>query len=93
MNKQHRQESPQHFIKISIIENHIEAQLLESILNEQDIEHSIQSYHDTAFDGLFQAQKGWGAIYASEQSKTDILEILDTIRQESADLKPDGSSE
>jgi hypothetical protein len=42
------------YVKVDILENEIEAQLLDSILNERNIPHHIQSYYDTAFDGLFQ---------------------------------------
>ena len=44
------------FINIAILENIIEAQLIDSILNEQNIPHMIRSFHDTAYDGLFQFQ-------------------------------------
>ena len=44
------------FINIAIFENIIEAQLIDSILNEQNIPHMIRSFYDTAYDGLFQFQ-------------------------------------
>lgn len=70
----------QEFVKISVIDNIIEAQLIESVLQEQNIPHRIQSFYDTAYDGLFQFQKGWGAIWAPETYKKIILEILDNVR-------------
>ncbi|MEZ4550106.1 MAG: hypothetical protein R2860_07325 [Desulfobacterales bacterium] len=48
------------FITIGVIDNAIEAQLVSSILTEQEIPHQIISHHDTAYDGLYQLQKGWG---------------------------------
>jgi len=66
--------------KIAVLENQFEAQLLSSILIERDIPHQLRSYHDTAYDGLFQATKGWGAIYAPESYKSEITQILDEIR-------------
>jgi hypothetical protein len=68
------------FIKIAGLENAIEAQLVESILNELKIPHRIRSYHDTAYDGLFQVQKGWGEIQAPPSFKTAIQEILHDVR-------------
>ncbi|MBW2644080.1 MAG: hypothetical protein JRC89_12125, partial [Deltaproteobacteria bacterium] len=50
----------QEFIDIAVLDNIIEAQLIKSILNEQNIPHLIRSFHDTAYDGLFQVQMGWG---------------------------------
>ena len=38
----------QEFIKIAVLENTIEAQLVNSILDEHNIPHRLHSYHDTA---------------------------------------------
>ena len=75
----------QEYIKIAILENIIETQLIDSVLTEQNIPHYIRSYHDTAYDGLFQVQKGWGAIYAPSFCKEKILEILNNIRSSTID--------
>jgi hypothetical protein len=78
----------QAYIKIAVFENLSEAQLIESILKEQQIPHRIRSFHDTAYDGLFQVQKGWGELFAPTESKTEILGIIDIVRSkvESGDL-------
>jgi hypothetical protein len=55
------------FIKIAVLENAIEAQLLSSVLNQYEIPHRLLSYHDTAYDSLFQLQKGWGVIYGPQE--------------------------
>jgi len=68
------------FIKIIALENSIEAQLVDSILNERNIPHRIRSFYDTAYDGLFQMQKGWGEIFAPSVFKEEILEIIETVR-------------
>ena len=70
----------QEFINIAILENVIEAQLIASILNEHNIPHRIRSFHDTAYDGLFQFQMGWGSLFAPLSSKKEILEILNDVR-------------
>ena len=70
----------QEFINIAILENVIEAQLIASILNEHNIPHRIQSFHDTAYDGLFQFQMGWGSLFAPLSNKKEILEILNDVR-------------
>ena len=68
------------YIKIAALENMLEAQLVESILKEKEIPYRVRSFHDTAYDGLFQFQKGWGEIYAPAESKDAILDILDMVR-------------
>ena len=63
------------FEKILILENEIEARLLGSVLAEQDIPHRIRSYHDSAYDGIYQVQKGWGALMAPHALKEVIISI------------------
>ena len=70
------------YIKITVLENTVEAQLVESILSEKNIPHRIRSFHDTAYDGLFQFQKGWGELYAPFELKGEILKIIEILRSE-----------
>lgn len=72
----------QEFISITVLDNIIEAQLIESILKEQNIPHMIRSFHDTAYDGLFQFQKGWGELRAPSSFKQEIVEILHDVRSQ-----------
>jgi hypothetical protein len=60
------------FKKILILENEVEARLLDSVLNERDIPHRVRSYHDSAYDGIFQTQKGWGVVMAPPQYREEI---------------------
>ena len=68
------------FIKIIILENAIEAQLIGSILDQRHIPHRVRSYHDTAYDGLFQFQKGWGKLYAPQSYRQEILALVEDVR-------------
>lgn len=68
------------YIKIIVLENGIEAQLIGSILDERGIPHRVRSYHDTAYDGLFQVQKGWGKLYAPRHFKKEILQVIEEVR-------------
>jgi hypothetical protein len=70
------------YVKVIVLDNEIEAQLLDSILEERDIPHLMVSYHDTAYDGLFQTQKGWGHVSAPAPFKQEILEILNAVRRD-----------
>jgi hypothetical protein len=66
--------------KIAKLDNEVEAQILGAELKAQDIPHFIKSYHDSAYDGLFQAMQGWGHIEAEEEYRGQILEILEVLR-------------
>jgi hypothetical protein len=72
------------YLKITIIENEFEAQLLKSILDERGITYYLRSYYDIAYDGLFQKSNGWGAIYAPKEYEKIIVETMTEIRNQSA---------
>jgi hypothetical protein len=62
-------------IKILMLKNQIEAQLLDGLLNERNIPHIIRSYHDSAYDGLWQTKTGWGHVEAGEEFASEIISI------------------
>lgn len=62
-------------VKILVLNNAIEANLLDGLLNEREIPHMIRSFHDSALDGLYIVQKGWGRLDAPEEYKEEILRI------------------
>ncbi len=68
-------------VKILIFRNEIEAMLLNEILTDKNIPHLIRSYHDSAYDGLWQSQSGWGHIEAPEELKEEILAIYNTMSE------------
>jgi len=72
------------FEKIAIIRNEIEALCLRGELEGRGVPHAIQSYYDLAYNGLFQAARGWGHVAAPVERADEILEILDAIREQSA---------
>ena len=67
---------------ILTLNNLVEANLLESILTEKGIPHYIRSYHDPAYDGIWQEQKGWGHVEAPGEYEQTILDIYKDIRQQ-----------
>lgn len=77
--------SEDEYVKAAMLENEIEARLLESVLNERGIPHRMRSYYDTAYDGLFQAQKGWGYVSVPASHQAEILEIVADLRKSSSE--------
>ena len=57
-------------------ENEAEANVIRSILEEHGISAEIRSFHDTAYDGLFQSQYGWGEILVSEADFPEAQRIV-----------------
>jgi len=60
-------------VKILSFKNEIEAMLLDEILTEKQIPHLIRSYHDSAYDGLWQTQSAWGHVEAPEEFMEEII--------------------
>lgn len=71
------------FIKIVTLNDQFEAQLLSAVLYERNIPHTLKTYHDSAYNGLFQAHLGWGAVYAPADQSPIINSILSDIRSQS----------
>lgn len=57
-------------------ENEAEARALQLLLLQHGIESQVISFHDTAYDGLFQAQYGWGVIKVTEDNYTEAARIV-----------------
>ena len=61
-------------------ENEAEANVIKSVLEEHGIYAEIKSFHDTAYDGLFQSQYGWGLIRVAEQDLAEAQRIIEEWR-------------
>lgn len=57
-------------------ENEAEAIAMQAILAQHGIQAEIVSFHDTAYDGLFQHQYGWGVIKVRESDYLEALRII-----------------
>lgn len=67
--------------KIAVLDNAEQARALDSILTEQGIPHAMLSYHDTAYDGLFQGGRGWGHVEAPTEYREEILATIEGLNQ------------
>ena len=62
--------------KLLIPANEAEALALQGVLAEHGIGARIRSYHDTAYDGIFQNQKGWGVLLVAEADLARARELV-----------------
>jgi hypothetical protein len=69
-------------VQILTLENEIEARLLDEILTGKNIPHILRSYHDSAYDGLWQTKSCWGHIEAPEEYRDEIIRIFNDIKPE-----------
>jgi len=69
-------------------ENEAEANAIKSVLAEHGMHAEIKSFHDTAYDGLFQSQYGWGVIRVSDADFSEARRIVEEWRSASPEELP-----
>lgn len=57
------------FVPVKIAETPIEAERIRSFLEQEGLTVLVRTFEDTAYDGIYVAQKGWGAIEVPEDEK------------------------
>lgn len=89
------QEPDARFEKVAVLDSEVQAELLDGVLSGQGIPHIMQSYHDSAYDGLFQSQMGWGHVSAPARFRGEILATLESLKRqaEHPDAAPTGPAE
>ena len=55
-------EQQQDMVRIHTVENRFEADLLVQALRQENIPVLLRRFEETAYDGLFVTQMGWGAL-------------------------------
>ncbi len=68
------------YTKLRTVQNRFEAELLSEALAHTGVDFYLRTFEDTAYDGLFVAQEGWGVIWvatADLQIAQDILQDFD----------------
>jgi hypothetical protein len=55
------------WVKAGSVENRFEGDRIVNALKEASVPFMIQSFLDTAYNGLYIPQKGWGAIMVPEE--------------------------
>jgi hypothetical protein len=68
------------FVKVETIENQFEADVLKNALEKEQIPVMVRSFHDTAYDGIYIPQKGWGIVLVPEEHKARAQEIIAALK-------------
>ncbi len=77
-----KKENIENFEKIVVLDNQVQACLIQPLLDEQKIPYFVRSYYDAAYDGLFQSTMGWGHIEAPPEFKDEIISIFNNLKTE-----------
>jgi hypothetical protein len=77
-------------VRIHTVENRFEADLLMQALGEECIPAMLRRFEETAYDGLFITQMGWGAILVpgdyEGEARSLVENVLESISESAADL-------
>ncbi|MFW5787400.1 MAG: hypothetical protein ACOC21_03840 [Halanaerobiales bacterium] len=65
--------------KIVILDNEVEAKLMEEVLEEEGIPFVIHSYVNGPYDGIWKYQRGWGHIEARPEYENKIIELYEKV--------------
>ena len=66
-------------VKILTLRTEAEAILLSGLLDQANIQHMLKSFHDSAYDGMWQTLTSWGTLYAYEEDREAILNIYNNM--------------
>jgi len=78
--------------KAGIVENRFEGDRVSQALNDAGIPFLIKSFLDTAYDGLYIPQKGWGAVMVPEGIRETAEKLISEVK-ESFKKGEDGGNE
>ncbi len=67
------------FHTVKVAENQFEADVIKDILENEGVSVLIRSYMDTAYNGIFLPQKGWGTVNVPEKDVEKAREIIASV--------------
>ena len=77
-------EQQQDMVRIHTVENRFEADLLVQALRQDNIPVLLRRFEETAYDGLFVTQMGWGALLVpgdyEEAAASVVSRVLESVK-------------
>ncbi len=68
--------SREEFVPVKVAENAFEADRVREALEQEGIPVLVRTFQDTAYDGIYVSQKGWGYVEVPESEKTRAERIV-----------------
>jgi hypothetical protein len=77
------------WVKAGVVENRFEADRVSQAFKEAEIPFMIKSFLDTAYNGLYIPQKGWGVVMVPERVREEaeklVIEVKKIFQEEGKD--------
>jgi hypothetical protein len=70
-----------YWVKAGTVENRFEGDRIFQALNEAKIPFLVKSFLDTAYDGLYLPQKGWGRVMVPENFEKEAERVISEVRK------------
>jgi hypothetical protein len=80
-------------VRIHTVENRFEADLLMQAIREEHIPAMLRRFEETAYDGLFVNQMGWGAILVPGDYEVEARSLIENVLESISKSPPDASLE
>ncbi|MCJ7785875.1 MAG: hypothetical protein MUP41_18240, partial [Desulfobacterales bacterium] len=74
-------EAMDQWVKAGTVENRFEGDRISQVLHEAGIPFLIKSFLDTAYDGLYIPQKGWGIVMVSKKDKEEAERLNSEVKK------------
>ena len=68
-------------MKVGTVENRFEGDRISQALQEGGIPFFIKSFLDTAYDGLYIPQKGWGVVMVSKNNREEAERLIAEVKK------------
>jgi hypothetical protein len=69
------------WVKVGTVENRFEGDRISQALQEAGIPFLIKSFLDTAYDGLYIPQKGWGVVMVPEKNREEAKRLISEVKK------------
>ncbi len=69
------------WVKAGVVENRFEGDRVSQALKEAEIPFMIKSFLDTAYDGLYIPQKGWGMVMVPERLREEAEQLVAEVKK------------
>jgi len=74
-------EATDQWVKVGTVENRFEGDRISQALEEAGIRFLVKSFLDTAYNGLYIPQKGWGVVMVSEKNREEAERLISEIKK------------
>ena len=72
-------EQQQDMVRVHTVENRFEADLLVQALRQENIPVLLRRFEETAYDGLFVTQMGWGALLVPGDYEEEAARVVNRV--------------